>query len=399
MSEPREGSCPTPREVREIANLPDPVLRNHRITLGYHRLARELAQRFGPGAEGNWCAFATWASRQAGRTIRGEDLRRSLQATLGDSPALLRALEATVSAARPLGSRRTVAELRSELTRLLDLDGALERTAGAVARGNRIVFEDVGTTVSRFLEQTSGETVQPEGPAEGGTPRWPWLRDGDPPEGQRYLASALERFRAFEREEDAKRRAELLFLANVEVGFHEQVRVDPEIRAALNASVPDPAPLRDRILTFLFPGAGFWLRARVRLWSLVGRRSPLDQALERLVEELRGPLRKLLTAHLLALELPGGRSLRLGEDLRGPFPEALTRLDHPELVALLQRIDPTPDSLQGTGARDWAHLDERVHFIVDLFRRHQENPSLLTSPYTPAQIEAIDAGRLPGRPD
>ncbi len=397
MPESPEGSHPTPEEVREIANLSDPVYRNHRITLGYHRLARRLAERLGPGAEGNWCAFATWASRQAGRTIRGEDLRRRLEATLGNSPELLQALEATVSAARPLGSKRTVAELKSELFRLLDVDGALRRTAEAVARGNRIVFEDVGLAVSHFLQQPQGELAEPDESAGGREPSWPWLREGDPPEGQRYLRSALDRLRAFALAADEERRAELLFLANVEVGYHEQIRVDPEIRAALDAPIPDPAQLRDRILSFLFSGAGLWLRLRVRFWSLLGRRSPLDQALNRLVEALRAPLREALTAHMLALELPGERSLRLGEDLSGPFPEMLAHPEHPELVALLEKIDPTQNSLEGTGARDWAHLDDRVHFIVDFFRRHQETPGLLTPPYTPAEVAAIDAGRLPER--
>jgi hypothetical protein len=389
-----QGSHPTPEEVREIANLSDPVHRNHRITLGYHRLARSLAERLGSGAEGNWCAFATWASRQAGRTIRGEDLRRGLEAALGNSPELLRALQATVSAARPLGSKKTVGELRSELFRLLDVDGAVQRTAAAVARGNRIVFEDVGLAVSRFLQKPPGDLVEPEAPAQGDEFRWPWLREGDPPEGQRYLRSALDRLRELESEGEAKRRAELLFLANVEVGYHEQVRVDPEIRAALDAPIPDPIALRDRILSFLFSGAGLWLQFRVRFWSRLRRRSPLDQALNRLVEALRAPLRQALTAHMLALELPGERPLRLGVDLGGPFPDMLAQLEHPELLALLEKIDPTPDSLEGTGARDWAILDDRVHFIVDLFRRHQASSGLLTAPYTPSEVAAIDAGRL-----
>jgi len=39
------------------------------------------ATRCSPGA--NWCTFATWASRQAGQTIRQEDLARTLAALTG----------------------------------------------------------------------------------------------------------------------------------------------------------------------------------------------------------------------------------------------------------------------------------------------------------------------------
>ena len=64
--------CPPATEVERIAALPDPVLRNLQITQCYHELAACLPGRTGPGA--NWCTFATWASKQAGQTIRKEDL-------------------------------------------------------------------------------------------------------------------------------------------------------------------------------------------------------------------------------------------------------------------------------------------------------------------------------------
>jgi len=59
---------PASAEVDRIATLGDPVLRNLQITQCYHELASALAKRTGPHA--NWCTFATWASKQAGQTIR-----------------------------------------------------------------------------------------------------------------------------------------------------------------------------------------------------------------------------------------------------------------------------------------------------------------------------------------
>jgi hypothetical protein len=46
------------------------------------------------GLAANWCTFATWASKQAGRTIRREDLERAIEDELGRSQAL------TLAAAR-----------------------------------------------------------------------------------------------------------------------------------------------------------------------------------------------------------------------------------------------------------------------------------------------------------
>ena len=78
---------PGVEEIGQIAGLPDPVIRNLRITECYSRLAAAVASE---GA--NWCTFATWASRPAGRTIRGEDLLQALELELGRDAELLHPL-------------------------------------------------------------------------------------------------------------------------------------------------------------------------------------------------------------------------------------------------------------------------------------------------------------------
>ena len=60
---------PTVDDVTRITEVADPVIRNLQITECYSRLAVGIAQRTYPCA--NWCTFATWASKQAGATIRG----------------------------------------------------------------------------------------------------------------------------------------------------------------------------------------------------------------------------------------------------------------------------------------------------------------------------------------
>ncbi|CAN5773912.1 hypothetical protein BH23GEM11_BH23GEM11_16000 [soil metagenome] len=344
------------------------------------------------GGEGNWCAFAVWASRQAGRTIRGEDLRHAVEQALRVTPTTLRALEGVVATARPLGSRRTVAEIRHGLVQSVDFDGVAQRASAAVARGNRIVFEEVGSAVAAWLsEEPAGEASA--APDEGG--RGDLQAGLGPPRGAQYLRHTLRRHDLRSRETDSRQRAELLLLANVEIGYHEQIRIQPEIEAAVHAAIPDADQFRNRVLALLFPGGDRWIRVRTRFWSFVGRPSPLDRALARFVEELRRPIRETLTRQLMRLELPGGLDLRLGRELEGDFPATLRQLQHPELLALLVRVDPTPDSLSGTAVRDWADLGQRVHYIVDLFRRHQETPGLLSPPYSMAQAERIIAGQAP----
>ncbi|MBX7253396.1 MAG: hypothetical protein K1X50_15560, partial [Candidatus Promineofilum sp.] len=74
---------PTSIEVSRIAALDDPIARNQQITQAYHEMAVATVRLLPGGA--NWCAFATWASRQAGQSIRREDLRRTLERLLRES--------------------------------------------------------------------------------------------------------------------------------------------------------------------------------------------------------------------------------------------------------------------------------------------------------------------------
>src|SRR5918996_5646105 len=78
----RSTPVPSVDDVRQIAAIANPVIRNLEITHCYSRLAAEFTARSGDGA--NWCTYATWASRQAGRTVRGEDLFEHLGNRLTD---------------------------------------------------------------------------------------------------------------------------------------------------------------------------------------------------------------------------------------------------------------------------------------------------------------------------
>ena len=224
------------------------------------------------------------------------------------------------------------------------------------------------------------------------------LAPGEPPDGQRYLRQAFTRYHRARFEVDPAARAQLVLLANLEIGFHEQTRLQPDIAAALNAAVVDPRDVRDRVIEALFPDAKWLVRLRLLIARLLGRRSLLDVAIDALVVEEQRLVRRVLTRHLMSLELGADVRLQLGEDLGSGFPPSLREIVLPELRDLLDRIDPTRDSPRESGAVDWADLPDRVHFIAEMFRCFQESPFLFEPPFTPAQLERLDAGERPADP-
>ncbi|MFZ5448512.1 MAG: hypothetical protein ACOZFS_07735 [Thermodesulfobacteriota bacterium] len=378
-------------EVEQIAAQRDPILRNLQITQCYHELSASLAGRTGPSA--NWCTFATWASKQAGQTIRQEDLSRAVKAGLPMAPEIRAAVDKVAEALKQLGAKRPAAELQALVWDAVHPAAALNRASGAVARGNLKVFAEIGREFARFNEMCLADEKFLDQTIEGFCAV---LRPGDPPGGQGYLKQA---FRSYYRsffETDSKVRAELLLLANTDIGFHEQTRLQPEITDALDAPLVDPREFVDRLLQAAFPGrSGITALVGRLLRRLFGRLTPLTEAAGVLWAAARQQVRRIISEHLMTLTLPLGVRLSLGQDLKAQFPPSLEKIVNPELQGLLARLDPSPDSLRATGASDWADLPERLHFIIDLFRCYQEAPELLEPPFRPEQVAAFKAGRLP----
>ena len=189
-------------EVRSICRIENSLIRNLRITECYHRLSLAFAQRVGSGA--NWCTFATWASRQAGCTIRGEDLIEHISPR---TPRLWRA----ILRAGVLDPRTVAGWIVKHVHTPFD---AVERASAAVAKGNLKVFEEIGEVFAHSLEDPSF------------VPSAPLLRD------------AFEHYRQAAVASSAEERARCMLYANIECGLHEQRRLQPEIEAAMTAAVP-----------------------------------------------------------------------------------------------------------------------------------------------------------------
>ena len=371
---------PTLADLEAVCRQAEPVARNLRITQAYHELSAALAARTGEAA--NWCTFATWASKQAGQTIRGHDLARTIEAGLGGAEEIGAAIERLGDVLRAFGRVVDRSALAAAVREAASPVRAAERAGEAVARGNLKVFEEIGGQFARFVA----------GLAEGGDAAGrvaAGLRPGPPPDGQDLLGAAFAAYGRAIAAAERHERAELLLLANLQIGLHEQTRLQPEIARALDAPVAHPREVKARLLARLLPGA---LPRPGRLQDDGG---PLDAVVRRLVEGLRRRVRTILTEHLMTLELPGGR-LRLGRDVLGACPSHLLAPRDRALCELLARIDPVPGSPAGSAATDWADLAQRMHFIGELFRTRQEDASLLTAPFDADQVRAIHEGRMPG---
>lgn len=380
---------PSVAEVDHISRRHEPIVRNLRITQCYHELATALSARAG-GA--NWCSFATWASRQAGQSIRKEDLLRALQHALTTSPATRRAVTEAAAVAQPYESARSLLATNQAVWDALNPFAAVERVSAAVAQGNRKVFAEIGREFARFA---ATRLADPAHDARGIAQFCAELSDGEPPDGQHYLRRAFALYYQALFEQDRKARAELMLCANLAVGYHEQTRLQPEILAAMQASLPEPEAMMRRVVVALLPTRGPAAYADWPSRSRNRQLMPLDIAIARVLAVAQKQVRRFLTKHLMTLWIPPGTLLCLGDDLRAQFPASLKDIANSELRALLRQIDPTPDTTRGSGADDWGNLGERMHFIADLFRSCHESPNLFLPPFTVEQVVELRSGLRP----
>lgn len=184
-----------PATIARVVAMPDPIARNHAITRGYHALSEAVAALLGR-TDANWLTFGQWASAEAGRSIRGENL-----------PGLARML---------LG----------------------REVSAAVAAGNAAVFEDVAPPFARFIVVFRDDPAARTDPVRAAAVL---ERLSDDPQ----LAASEDLRRAFAAYVDALllgadrspeaaiRRARRMLVANVSVGAHEQIVADDHVRAAV----------------------------------------------------------------------------------------------------------------------------------------------------------------------
>jgi hypothetical protein len=368
-------------EVARIAAIGDPVLRNLEITYGYWRLSTTVAQRTGESC--NWCTFGIWASRQAGATIRGEDLLDRLRRRLNRPAEVQHPIRSVWRALLRRGLFRPDTRLGAAVRRIHTPFDAFERTSEAVARGNLRVFSEIGSQFARWLALV-GPDEPVDSPAFAGF--LSGLPPGDPPDGFDYLRRAFTRLQQQRFEPDPARRAELIALANVEIGVHEQTRVQPEIQAARDAPLATARDIKARVVEVLVPGATVWR-------TLIGR-GPVGALLGTAIAAVRRHAarvsREVITESLMVLTLPDETVLALGGQLMIPVPATLQEPTSEEFRALRARFaDRVPRVL------DWASFEQRMQFILHLFCALHSRADLFSPAFPEAQVRQLLAGRIP----
>ena len=352
----------------------DPVRRNLLITQCYHDLSVALARRLGP-ENANWCTFATWASRTAGRFIRDEEVPAAFREVLLGSPRLSVAVG---RANRALGWAR--AEMVLEEEKILAVARRIVHEVGElITAGNLAVFSELGPVFSRTLdaldEDDGGAAVERIAAtlAEGESDRG----------GQTLLRLALGGYAAAHRTEDPHLKAELMLLANARIGLHEQIRLQPYIAGSIDAPVQlalfDTA---DEVAGCLPWGTRLLSKGILRV-AVLGA-----------ANEVKRHWQELCTRELMTLALPG-ETLVLGRALRAPagqplYPALLDPVDDPEALGFLEKHDALRPSRGG--AANWTRLADRMRYIIDLFRSRQCHRPLQSPPFTAEQQRQLAAG-------
>jgi hypothetical protein len=377
-----------PQDIATISTLQDPVLRNLKITQRYHDLSMALGQTIG-GPNVNWSTFATWASKTAGQSIRNEEV-----------PPLVHDLvdDAEDDVMHRLGR---IAVIIHDIVPTTGFHASfllepIRETLGTVSKsigeGNKKVFAELAPLFVRFVEVMQGagvptlrrlatflEILDPRPTAEG---------------GQDSLRRAFTNYYLAMRQADDIEKARLVLLGNCQIGVHEQTRLQPQIAEAMDA--PIDVILRKHLHGSLATGAGKGILSRL----VDAVEAPLGDLTE-IVQDL---WERIATRYMMSLALPGGSTLPLGRNIpkdaasQAFLPAALQNISAPDdLVTLIKQYDRARGTTNvGSGSIDWRLLEDRMNFIVNLFRSRQLHQPLLGQPFSDPQRALIEDDRVPG---
>lgn len=342
--------------IAEAVHQPNPVQSNHQVTQAHYQLSLALQQVVGPESGANFHTWAVWGSRKAGVTIREEGLERAMRevTALSFTFGLLAGLLLGMVLWRWLpgwvvpGMATAGASCGAWTGRQWLIRGR-RRAATLMLAGNRTVLQDIGGQTARFV--TWFIQTERHDPA-GFAPFLEEFRSGRTEEGgQDLLRRAFTHYYRAALTDEIPLKQQAVYLANCLAIRHEHIRLQPYIAGALP-----------------------WI------------------------------VRRCVTCRLMRYDV-GPLRLTVGDDVPGldvrEYPESLKTLTDPELVEFglcpngLERGDNTR---AGTRARDWTRLEERMRYIVNLFRALHLHPDVFRKPYSDSQLEQIRAGEIPQGP-
>ena len=371
-----------------IAAVTDGTLRNLYITQRYHDLSMALAQVIGGGGrcgpDVNWSTFATWASKTAGQSIRDEEVPPFVNDLVSDTEDDVMHPFGKIGAAIHAIAPTTGFHASFLLAPVKETLGAVSEQ---IAAGNRKVFAELAPFFQLFVDQMR---LTPPPSTDGIAV---FMRKLAPDGSQALLATAFRSYFDAIVEQDPIEKARLVLHGNCRIGLHEQTRLQPEIEKAMDA--PIDVVLRSHLHTSLGTGAGRGVFERLV--------DAVEEPLLELTDVVKDLWERIATRYLMTLALPGGSQLPLGrnipKDASCPdyVPPPLQNITAPtELLALLTEYDRARGNTDvGSASVDWRVLQDRMNFIVNLFRSRQQAPELLEEPFNDAQRAAILAGRVP----
>jgi hypothetical protein len=180
----------------------------------------------------------------------------------------------------------------------------------------------------------------------------------------------------------------MILQANTFAVAHEQQRLQPAIEKALDAAISDT--LRKVVEDDL-----------VRHVPTAKARRVLDGLMNELCGVLDDAWDTTLTELIMQL-VTATEILDLRQDippLRGEmFPTELADLSGTAAAEAVATWDKTNGKGAPSGARDWAQLNERMNFIVNLFRSRQRDPDLFNPPFTEQQVADLVRREVPSGP-
>jgi len=383
-----EAMVELPKDIEAIAQMKDGALRNLKITQRYHDLSLALAETMSP-ANVNWSTFATWASKTAGQSIRNEEVPKLVVDIVADADDDVMhpfgKIESAVHAIVPTTGFH-VSFLLSPISETIGT------VSTSIAEGNLKVYAELAPQFVRFVgafrgnasptDQQLADWIAPLNPE-------PATVDG----GQALLRQAFTAYVGAIRATDPVEAARLTLLGNCLIGQHEQTRLQPQIAEAMDAPIDDI--LKKHLHASLSAGTDAGLFGRLV--------AAIEEPFERLTDVVQDIWERVATRYLMSLALPGGAALPLGRNIpkeaaSQPYlPPPLQHITAPDdLLALLRAYDRARGITDvGSASVDWRVLDDRMNFIVNLFRSRQQDGTLFAQPFTDEQRAAFEAGTMP----
>jgi hypothetical protein len=362
---------------QDIAGLSDPVVRNLCITQRYHELAVGLRDA-GLGPDATWCSFAVWASKTAGATIRGEVLPARAKTVIAESGATKGLLDRFNHGVEAWAMQRLSHE---HIARAID--SVTADVAKHVGDGNLLVFAELAPIFTALLEACQAPSSTPEQLSKAMEPVLSAIRGNDDGSG------VVDAFGAYGEARFAPaNRAALVLQANTLAVAHEQQRLQLAISGALNAPISDTMKqVIEADVVGHLPSAN----ARQMLNGLVDEVCTLlDATWDTVLTEVIMQLVTATETFDLRRDVPP-----LAE---GMFPPELRDIAGSAAASAVARWDRTHGTGAPSGAHDWAVLEERMNFIVNLFRSRQQDAALFDPPFSKAQLEVLADGQLPPGP-